>query len=568
MTSNNEAYQTLKQWQKALKLTDQDTESMNASVSALQPPPTHNSQDVQLYERMLEEAMRRQFPLSDRDTQVLANLQQVLHLSDLEVRDVRDRLLMQLAPQLTPAPANASSQNPALVNPAFNVSAEQSADPSASPILNPTIAPASAVLPQTVISKPPVDAVSAPSAAQSQTTHSQNINKELVSKRKLEMEGAAQPSTNPELSAIGLGAAGAGAIAASQFSPQETTSPQAMAQSLQQQAEVLLERSKLLLQGTSQAAVSPPVQPGQTLQMSQTEVQQGSVAPVAKTAPSRVSPLKTPWYRRPEAILGALFAIVLGILGGAWLASRSMNQISRANPQEAQAFVGAANTKIQKNDYSGAIEDYSKAISLEDNNAKSYLSRGSLYHRTRDLGKAESDFDRAISLNSNMAEAYNNRSHVRFDQGKYDDALKDAEQAIALNPSLAEAYLNRGNVRFVRKSLTEAEQDFKRAIELKPNAITLARAYNNLGNVAKAQNNLDSAIRNYDQATQLDSQYADAFFNRALALEAKTDTQAALRGYRDAANLYQAQGNDGMRQRAQARVDRLQQGNPTPATAI
>jgi tetratricopeptide (TPR) repeat protein len=530
MTSNNEAYQTLRQSQKALKLTDDDTQSMNASVTALQPPSSQNLQDLQLYERMLEEALQRQFPLSDRDNQMLANLQQVLHLSNQEVRQVRDRLLLQLAPRLRPNPtANLTNRvNVAPHSPDGNGSpgaeiAPGAVAPSLDPALNPTVAPASAVqLPQTVISRPPAEGASNP----------QSINKELISQRKREMEGASNPSENPNLAL-----AGASAIA----NPSGEQAPQ---------------------QPVAQATVQTTPQ---------TEVQ--AAAPVQAAIPARerssvtrLNQPKTPWYSRPEAILGALFAITLGILGGAWLATRSMNQVTQSNPQAAQPFENAGDAKAKAANYQAAIEDYSNAINMDDRNPSAFLKRGTAHHRLQDLDKAISDFDRAIALNPNFAEAYNNRSHARFVRGRYDEALQDAEKAIALNPALAEAYLNRGNVRFIKKNINEATQDFNRVIELRPNAYTLARAYNNLGNIAAAQPNIDAAIKNYDQATQLDSKYADAFFNRALALEAKQDLQAAIRGYRDAVGLYQTQGNENMRQRAQSAVDRLQQGLSTPAS--
>jgi tetratricopeptide (TPR) repeat protein len=536
MTSNNQAYQALKQWQKALKLTDNDTESMNASVSALQAPATHNAQDLQLYERMLEEAMHRQFPLSERDTQVLAHLQQVLHLTDQEVRNVRDRLLLQHAHRLQSTPQSVSTISSSAAS--FNPEADSAYPeyPAANPALNPTIAPASAIagaaLPQTRISRPPTDGVSAAPG-----NHLQSTNKELVAKRKLEMEGLSPEPSN-----------------------------------LQAQPDAQPAQPMPAPPVVAPPVVAPPVVSQPTVQAAQTEIQPPA-PPAAATAvqtpysraSSRITSPKIPWYKRPETILGGLFAIALGIIGGALLANRSMNQISTANPEAAKPLVEAGNAKSQQSNYKGAIDDYSNALSIDNRNPTTYFNRGTAYHRIGDLDKAESDLDKAIDLNPNLAEALNNRSHVRFDKRQYDQALNDADRAIALNPSLAEAYLNRGNVVFIKKDLKGATEAFNKAISLKPNALTLARAYNNLGNIYAAEPNIDFAIKNYDQATQLDSKYADAFYNRALALEAKKDIQAALRGYKDAAGQYKNQGNEDMSRQAQSQADRLQQINPSPS---
>ena len=50
------------------------------------------------------------------------------------------------------------------------------------------------------------------------------------------------------------------------------------------------------------------------------------------------------------------------------------------------------------NQQNNALEDYSKAIELDQDNFKAYVQRGNLYLKTGDKGRAVSDFKKACDL--------------------------------------------------------------------------------------------------------------------------------------------------------------------------
>ena len=75
-----------------------------------------------------------------------------------------------------------------------------------------------------------------------------------------------------------------------------------------------------------------------------------------------------------------------------------------------------ANQKIEEGwrlyaekNYISAIDTFSQAIGLSENNARSYYGRGSAYNEQGNCQQAIADFNKAISLNQNFAEAYYNR---------------------------------------------------------------------------------------------------------------------------------------------------------------
>ena len=230
-----------------------------------------------------------------------------------------------------------------------------------------------------------------------------------------------------------------------------------------------------------------------------------------------------------------------------------------------QLFVKSGTQKNQQGHYAAAIQDFDQAIRFNAQDATVYFNRGFANHRLGLLNAAVDDYTKALTLDNRFAEAFSNRSHARFDQGRQDDALKDATQAIAIKPKLAEAHLNLGNTLLAQGNLDGAFQKFSKTLQLNPSNMTAARAHNNQGNVFAKQKKLDEAIQAYTQANQLDATYADALFNRAIAFEQKGNRQGAIDDFREAGNLYKAEGNKEMSDTAKRRIEQLQK-SPTPAT--
>ncbi len=139
-----------------------------------------------------------------------------------------------------------------------------------------------------------------------------------------------------------------------------------------------------------------------------------------------------------------------------------------------------------------AIDDLSRAVSLDPGRAGSYLNRAVAYLDLDDGARLEpalDDLERAIDIDSDYASAYVNRASVyllRDDDGDLDRAFDDVAKALSIDPEQAAAYVNRGNAYLQRGEsgdLTLAAGDFSQAIEIDPDAAT---AYYNRGLVSSA----------------------------------------------------------------------------------
>jgi tetratricopeptide (TPR) repeat protein len=181
--------------------------------------------------------------------------------------------------------------------------------------------------------------------------------------------------------------------------------------------------------------------------------------------------------------------------------------------------------------YDKVIENLTKAIELNPNEAAAYNNRGNTYSDKKEYDKAIADYNEAIELNPNYAAAYNNRGSAYYDKTEYDKAIADCNKAIELDPKYATAYNNRGNAYRNKKKYDHAIADYNKAIELNPKD---AAAYNNRGNTYSDKKEYDKAIADYNKAIELDLKYVVAYYNRGSAYYDQKEYDKAIADYNKA----------------------------------
>ncbi|MFN8488262.1 MAG: tetratricopeptide repeat protein [Caldilineaceae bacterium] len=124
-----------------------------------------------------------------------------------------------------------------------------------------------------------------------------------------------------------------------------------------------------------------------------------------------------------------------------------------------------------------AIDDYSKAIQLDSNNASFYNNRGNALYALGKYKQAIQDYDQSIKLEPGLAQTYHNRGLTFYALGKYEQAIQDYDQAILINSNYASAYIGRGLARNHLGNYVKAIQDFNQVIKFAPD---YSNAYNNL----------------------------------------------------------------------------------------
>lgn len=198
---------------------------------------------------------------------------------------------------------------------------------------------------------------------------------------------------------------------------------------------------------------------------------------------------------------------------------------------------GRARERIGQLD--GAIEDYSRAISLQPDYAGAYVNRGAVRFRKDLLDEAAADLDRAIALDPSLPEAYVNRALTFTAMRRYDLAIADYSSAISLQPGSAETYNRRGLAHGRNGAPGRALEDFSRAIELNPD---FGDAYSNRGTAHALLGRPQDALGDLARAIRLDPGDAEAYVRRGRVHRRQGSEGAALADFRRACELGNADG--------------------------
>jgi HEAT repeat protein/Flp pilus assembly protein TadD len=132
------------------------------------------------------------------------------------------------------------------------------------------------------------------------------------------------------------------------------------------------------------------------------------------------------------------------------------------------AYFGRAGAKAHRNDFDGAIADYSKVIEVSPQKTEAWKSRGHVKFERRDYDGAIVDYNKAIGLNPQDPVCYDLRGNAKEQKNDYDDAITDYDKAIELNPQYALAYCDCGGARIGRQDFEGAVTDYRKALEVDP----------------------------------------------------------------------------------------------------
>ncbi|HMQ05359.1 MAG TPA: TonB family protein [Pyrinomonadaceae bacterium] len=102
-------------------------------------------------------------------------------------------------------------------------------------------------------------------------------------------------------------------------------------------------------------------------------------------------------------------------------------------PPDFDFYKSRADLNLTKGEYSLALADYDKAVSLRADSAVAFLDRGRTHFNLKDLKKAGADFDRAIELDPKDSRAFYGRGLVYESNGELEKALSDYQKAVDLD---------------------------------------------------------------------------------------------------------------------------------------
>src|ERR1044071_4180902 len=132
-------------------------------------------------------------------------------------------------------------------------------------------------------------------------------------------------------------------------------------------------------------------------------------------------------------------------------------------PDAAISHFKNASKKIDNGDLDGAIEEYTRAITLS-----SHLEG---FNSSKRLGNSFDDYSaKEIKvIDPFTANAYNNRCLVRYKKSDFQGAVEDCNEALRIRPGLPSAFLNRAAALRELEEFDAALKDLDRAIAMDKN---------------------------------------------------------------------------------------------------
>jgi tetratricopeptide (TPR) repeat protein len=185
-----------------------------------------------------------------------------------------------------------------------------------------------------------------------------------------------------------------------------------------------------------------------------------------------------------------------------------------------------ASRAFARNDYKGAIAEFSKALQKNPADMKLLLFRAVAENQDRDFGAALEDLDEVIRRDPANLDAYQMRESAYYETGLYDQALSNANKVVSLAPKNSYSYISRAYVFEEQKQFDKAAADFSDAI--KYSRTQDGDEYQRRGLVYLSMRDYDRAIADLTQAAKLDSNHSGIFDFRASAYLAKKQDDSAI----------------------------------------
>jgi tetratricopeptide (TPR) repeat protein len=259
----------------------------------------------------------------------------------------------------------------------------------------------------------------------------------------------------------------------------------------------------------------------------------------------------------------------------------------------AMSHFSLGNVYLKKGLKQQALDEYARALELEECVPSAHLNRGIIYFGENDFEKARKEFVLELSSCQRSPQAHNNLSVLDRLSGDFGSALTHAEEAIYQSPQYLEAYINKilalrrlgeNQKAFdTAKNLTvnfpdylpghyflgiflkemgrtdEASEQFRfiigrgeQSIIEKYDLSTIyssqteygykpyrmpGMAYYELGNIFVIRGEIDSALVYFRRATEILPEYPDAWTNLALAYDHKRMYEDALSAFKRSLDL-------------------------------
>jgi tetratricopeptide (TPR) repeat protein len=215
-------------------------------------------------------------------------------------------------------------------------------------------------------------------------------------------------------------------------------------------------------------------------------------------------------------------------------AETALDNLSKKYPMDVDVYLALGKMHVEMTDTMAAIEDFSRAISVDKYNSLGWGARGWIYLMKDKHANALADLNEAIGLRSDDPAYFMNRALARYHLNDLRGTMDDFDQAINLDPENKLNYLNRAILRTTVGDLNRAVDDYNKVISLDPDDYQIVY---NRALVLKDLGKYKDAIADFSRIITKYPEFLPAYQLRSESRRLSGDLKGADKDYFAAWNL-------------------------------
>lgn len=182
--------------------------------------------------------------------------------------------------------------------------------------------------------------------------------------------------------------------------------------------------------------------------------------------------------------------------------------------------------------YNQSLEAYDRALQLEPRDGDTLTGKANVLRSLGRYGEALELYEKVLQLDMQspysfhyLAESWLGKGEILRMQGKYNESFLAYDKALELDPRYPEdVWIGRGRLLDSMGRHREAEKEYDQSFvsyrEVVKNNSRRCDIWHGLGNALLGLNRYEEALKAYDNATSLNPNYAEAWFDKGLVLKA------------------------------------------------
>jgi tetratricopeptide (TPR) repeat protein len=177
------------------------------------------------------------------------------------------------------------------------------------------------------------------------------------------------------------------------------------------------------------------------------------------------------------------------VIGGGGLTGKAL----------AAAYLFRGNAQVERQQFEAAIDDFSKALSIDTQATDALYNRAAAYAAMGRLDLAIADYGHLLKIAPNDADTLFNRAWLYSMQGKYDAATDDLTKVLIAKPDDFETRLRRAGIAIQLGRNEDAIADCSRLLKIAPQSPV---AFYNRGRAEYAKGDYDAAAGDFGAAVK------------------------------------------------------------------